>query len=39
MWSRLGDSTLTFAAAQDGRAVVSFSRQHVTRVADPAPVN
>lgn len=39
MWSRFGDSTLTFAAAQDGRAVVSFSRQHVTRVAGPAPVN
>lgn len=32
IWSRFGEATLTFASAPDGRAVVSFSRQHVTSV-------
>ena len=36
VWSRLGDKTLTYAAA-DGRAVVSISRQIVTH--EPAPVS
>ena len=39
IWSRFGDSTLTLATAPDGRAVISFSRQHVTYVADQPPVN
>lgn len=37
MWSSLGGHTLTYAAASDGRAVISFSRQIVTH--ETAPVS
>ena len=37
IWSRFGDKTLTYAAASDGRAVVSLSRQVVSTL--PAPVS
>lgn len=36
LWSRFGDATLTFAAAPDGRAVISYSKQHVTHTVDEA---
>lgn len=36
-WSRFGEWTLTYAAAPDGRAVVSLSRQIVTEGPSPAP--
>lgn len=35
IWSRLGDRTITYAAAADGRAVISLSRQIVTHQPDP----
>ena len=34
IWSRLGDRTLTYAAAPDGRATISLSRQIVTSQTD-----
>ncbi len=37
MWSSLGGHTLTYAAAADGRAVISFSRQIV--ISEPAPAS
>jgi len=37
MWSSLGGHTLTYAAAEDGRAVISFSRQIV--ISDTAPAS
>ncbi len=37
MWSSFGGHTLTYAAAADGRAVISFSRQIVT--TETAPVS
>jgi hypothetical protein len=36
-WSRLGDSTLTYATAPDGRASVSLSRQIVRESPGPTP--
>lgn len=36
IWSRFGDMTLTYAAAPDGRAVVSLSRQVVSTLPAPA---
>ena len=35
MWSSLGGHTLTYAAAADGRAVISFSRQIVINETAP----
>ena len=35
IWSRFGDRTLTFAAAPDGRATISLSRQVVTTLTTP----
>lgn len=35
-WSRFGDKTLTYAAAPDGRAVISLSRQVVSTLPAPA---
>ena len=36
IWSRFGDKTLTYAAAPDGRAVISLSRQVVSILPTPA---
>jgi hypothetical protein len=39
VWSRFGDKTLTYAAAPDGRAVVSLSRQVVSTLPASPPGN
>ncbi|HYC68101.1 hypothetical protein [Brevundimonas sp.] len=39
IWSRFGDKTLTYAAAPDGRAVVSLSRQVVSTLPASPPGN
>ncbi|MEY4556605.1 MAG: hypothetical protein RL093_1724 [Pseudomonadota bacterium] len=36
VWSRFGDHTLTYAAAPDGRATISLSRQVVSTLPAPA---
>ncbi|MBL0947944.1 hypothetical protein [Brevundimonas sp.] len=38
-WSRLGDSTLTYATSPDGRAVISLSRQRIiSTVTSTSPI-
>ena len=39
IWSRFGDQTLTYAAAPDGRAVISLSRQVVSTLPASPPGN